>query len=188
MHVPWSRRNDDGHPFLRWLGHYVFFVLLVVFPLDIANDVLGLPLLLGSVAVIATGTLFTALVSDLVVHQRSLCERCIREAPVLDPQSAVIRWHRVLRLFHRLWLSAALMGASVVLDVTLPGVYAADRRIGNGWLWQQGPNVLMLIGLLYFVGLAWQHRRLQPWCPYCGWDEGGDAENVPPVPSEPVLR
>jgi hypothetical protein len=31
------------------------------------------------------------------------------------------------------------------------------------------------------------HRRIEPWCPYCGWGGGGDDEDTPePTPDPDV--
>ena len=41
---------------------------------------------------------------------------------------------------------------------------------------------------LGFIISVWQHRKLQPWCPYCRWDEGGDEEVSPDVPDPAMSK
>ena len=40
---------------------------------------------------------------------------------------------------------------------------------------------------LVTMALTVVHRRIEPWCPYCGWGRGGDDEDTPePTPDPDV--
>ena len=46
---------------------------------------------------------------------------------------------------------------------------------------------LVLILPLATMALTVVHRRIEPWCPYCGWGRGDDDEDVPdPTPDPDV--
>lgn len=110
-------------------------------------------------------------------HSRSLCERCAAKTP-LDPQAAVQRRARWLRLFH-LINSVPALTALVVLYVggilVLPAdfsAYLAEAPLYLFWAVAAAANLI--------------HRPLEPWCPRCNWGDGGDEEDVPAPPPVPV--
>jgi hypothetical protein len=35
------------------------------------------------------------------------------------------------------------------------------------------------------MALTVVHRRIEPWCPYCGWGHGDDDEEVPEPNPDP---
>lgn len=107
-----------------------------------------------------------------VVHQwhvYALCPVCARKVP-LDPPVKIAEKRRRLRSLHWLadrpkivkyaqWFMLALClvpwGVGRVAWIALMGVFAT---------------------LVYLENV---HRPLQPWCPQCHWDDGGDEEFVP---------
>lgn len=120
----------------------------------------------------------------LVFHLRNggLCLRCIRNTP-LNPQLAVNRNKFFLWVIHlqgkRFWLT---LGACQLV-VLLGAAYASGFILTLTKL----PLDVMFFSMMW---AAWQHHRLEPWCPYCrGWDEGGEEEVVPdPDPAEKGVR
>lgn len=119
----------------------------------------------------------------LIFHLRrgGLCLRCIRNAP-LDPERGVRRNKLFLQMIHMrtktFWVWYAACYVSAIASAFVHGAVAILFKLP--------------LDVLFFsaVWSAWQHHRLQPWCPYCrGWDEGGDEELVPdPDPSETATR
>src|SRR5205823_2927224 len=73
---------------LLWLGHYQVHLLILFAVAGIAYDASGDNFWLGIVST-ATITLWVAaFLASFAVHQWRLCERCIAEAPALNPQGA----------------------------------------------------------------------------------------------------
>jgi hypothetical protein len=110
-------------------------------------------------------------------HENALCGICAAMTP-LDGDAAARKQAIQLRLFHK-----ARLIASIVLAV-LTGIVVAD------WLFL--PHIIGQLAFdLSFLEIAASahvditHRLLEPWCPYCHWDEGGDHEPAP-EPTPPV--
>lgn len=166
--------GDRPARFLVRLGHYgppVFLVFVAwSITLDCGVHPPGALIVISAVAMIAT------ILAQWGYHDRRLCERCIAAAPALNPDAAVARWDPALRVCHRPKRVVATL--SVLL---LAGLVASAAL--RGW-----PSGLLNGITITLIGAAstaqWQHTRLQPWCPYCHWGDGGDEETVPdPDPS-----
>jgi hypothetical protein len=123
---------------------------------------------LGAVVVFIVVQLFT------LAHDDRLCLRCIAESPA-DPARAVERRRCWLRLFHSATTTA---GVVVLVAVAAVGV-AAGLLIRPGW------GDLVLVLPLGTMALTVVHRRIEPWCPYCGWGHGDDDEEVPEPNPDP---
>lgn len=115
-------------------------------------------------------------------HYRGICETCLDQIPDRGSEEAEQR-DRTLRATHFLvnhekwfgWGPAIVLVVAVVLTLTLKvqGLTLAYvlPTIGiNGWA----------------IRLMVHHGRLQPWCPYCRTDGGGDEVECVPDP-EPVM-
>jgi hypothetical protein len=165
-----------------WVGHYSLYLLLCTVAVSIVSEATewryGVLVDLSAAGWIA----WIASIYADAFHDRRLCERCIRDAPALGPERSVKRWKPLLWLFHRKLLFA------IVFFLVCMNVGWAILGYKNEPRWQ-----VLLGGLvLLSVALSWltlfQHRRLQPWCPYCHWDEGGEEEASPVLPAHPVAR
>lgn len=164
-----------------WLGHYSTPALLAAVVASVADDAMGQPGGAVQWITIAVWALWLAAwLADGGVHQERLCERCIAASP-LDPQAAVDRWRRVLRLHHERRVMIAVLGAVVVWDVMA-------GRLHHPPAWALAVSALTSVALGASYAVTWQHRRLYPWCPFCRWDEGGAEEVSPDVPAPAVTR
>ena len=160
-----------------WLGHYSTVLLLGAVAVSVADDAAGQP---GGPLDWLTSAMWlagiAALMADVGRHQEHLCERCIAASP-LDPQAAVTRWRRVLRLHHERRAVIALFGGIIVWDFVSDSLF----RHPPAWVLAVDALTMIILGASYVV--TWQHRRLYPWCPFCRWGDGGAHEASPDVPS-----
>ena len=125
---------------------------------------------LGAVVVFIVVQLFT------LAHDDRLCLRCIAESPA-DPARAVESRRPWLRMFH----SATTTSGVVVLVLVAAVGVAAGLLIRPGW------GDLVLVLPLATMALTVVHRRIGPWCPYCGWGRDDDGEDTPePTPDPDV--
>jgi hypothetical protein len=160
-----------------WLGHYATLFLLAAVAASVADDATGQPS--GPVNWITTAAWMAwivAFLADIGHHQEHLCERCVAASP-LDPQAEVDRWRRVLRLHHERRAMIALFGGILAWDF----VSASLFRHPPGWALAVDAVTAVALGASY--AFTWKHRRLYPWCPFCGWDGGGEHEVSPDVPA-----
>jgi hypothetical protein len=125
---------------------------------------------LGAVVVFIIVQLFT------LAHDDRLCLRCIAESPA-DPAHAVETRRVWLRMFHS---ATTASGVAVLVVVAAVGV-AAGLMIRPGW------GDLVLVLPLGTMALTVVHRRIEPWCPYCGWGRGGDDEDTPEPTPDPDI-
>jgi hypothetical protein len=165
-----------------WLGHYATHLLLAAVAASVADDAMGQPGGVVQWAAVAAWTVWiAAFLVDGGFHRERLCERCVAASP-LDPQAAVDRWRRALRLHH----------ARAVMVAVLAGV--VGWNLASGALFRHPPAWALAVSALASVTLgasyavSWQHRRLYPWCPFCRWGEGGAEEVSPDVPAPAVTR
>ena len=163
-------------PLLGWLGHYFLYTVAIAVPLSAATTIAGrnITWLLWLTAA-AWGVLVVALTADLIYHRTSLCERCIREAPALNPSRPVQRWKRALWFDHQRKLQLAILFGYFAW-----GLY--DGRVHHEATWQMAGDIGYMIIIAVTWLITWQHRRLMPWCPYCHWGRGGYHETVPVPP------
>lgn len=118
------------------------------------------------VAAISTVTLLVLLYVTLR-HDAELCERCIDRMP-LDPQAAVDKQRAKLRIHHKLlrcfiaWLAVTITG-----DL-MPQHWIATKCV-------ESTATLFCLFLMYAIAI---HSRLQPWCPFCPRDDGGDDDTA----------
>jgi hypothetical protein len=125
---------------------------------------------LGAVVVFIVVQLFT------LAHDDRLCLRCIAESPA-DPARVVETRRPWLRLFHS---ATTASGVAVLVVVAAVGV-VAGLMIRPGW------GDLVLVLPLVTMALTVVHRRIEPWCPYCGWGRGGDDEDTPEPTPDPDI-
>lgn len=124
-----------------------------------------------------SGAMTLALLVSIVAgwkHTRSLCERCAKNTP-LDTDAAIERDGYWLQWAH--WHADHPRKAALIL-FGLIGLECMPFRPLS-----VSANVVLsiLLGALVFCQL--KHRVLQPWCPQCRWNGGGDEEVAPePVP------
>jgi hypothetical protein len=176
-HTRWLR------PALMWAGHYSLWLTIPWIAVAFADDAAGRPGWLAHLALAAWGILWFTLTIDSGYHYARLCERCAAATP-LDPQAAVDRWRRVLRLDHRRRFVTAIILAAFIWALgvgymLISGVHSVGLPAHHhnwAYLLQDVPIVLLIA--CYFV-VNRIHRALYPWCPWCRWDGGGDHEGAP---------
>lgn len=110
------------------------------------------------------------------LHDRSLCEYCVAEIPLdVEKAAARARW--------RFWLAHEGSRPHFVMP------YFAVL-IGTNFLHgEQGRLVWALAqsSMVYLVMATSTHRKLQPWCPWCR-DDGGGEDRAPLDPPPPRDR
>lgn len=130
----------------------------------------------SSVVSLAAVVVFIVVQLFTLAHDDRLCLRCLAESPA-DPARAVESHRRWLRLFH----SATTASGVAVL------VVAAAIGVTAGLLIRPGWGDLVLVLPLGTMALTVIHRRMEPWCPYCGWGRDDDGEDAPqPTPDPDV--
>lgn len=167
--MPWAEK-----PMMR-TGHYAFRIVLpVCVAAFIARDALGNPQ--GSVSFLfdsISACWCWAVWCEIRVHSRHLCERCAAKTP-LDPQRAITRWRLALLGYHRGVLQAAFIAVLSWIALT------AILFRGPQWpYWADLADIGIQVFIATVILFSWKHSRLQPWCPYCRWGDGGEPETVP---------
>ncbi len=175
MAVQEGPRKDNR--FLMWAGHHSIRLMIPAVVLVVAFTVAGRPGGdSGPLSWVVTAvwlTWFVTIMVDFNYHEARLCERCIAATP-LDPQKAVNRWDRVLRISHSKKALITMTFLVVVWFFTAPWITAEHHWWGNAI------NVAALLVVAVIVTTMHVHRRLYPWCPYCRWGgRGGQEEAVP---------
>ena len=130
----------------------------------------------SSVVSLAAVVVFIVVQLFTLAHDDRLCLRCIAESPA-DPARAVESRRRWLRLFHS---ATTTSGVAVLVVAAAVGV-TAGLLIRPGW------GDLVLVLPLATMALTVVHRRIEPWCPYCGWGRDDDGDDTPePTPDPDV--
>lgn len=112
------------------------------------------------------------------------CERCLAAVPFLDPQGAVDRRRRELRLYHRRRLNITIQVAVLVVGVMIP-----PSVFGYAWWFFVVRMFTFAIIGSYMAWVMIVHNRLRPWCPYCPrWGGGDDPAPQEPDPVTPPAR
>lgn len=174
--TPWPARgaNQWGHWGAQMLvGAIVATVLLVLRPLPADNPA----------ALFIPVALFLFVIGSWIMmrqHDRRLCEHCMSSMP-LDASAVAARYGRRFTFAHlgsnRRWVVGylvVLIGSNFVLLDTALLPASASR-----WVWAAVQATMIYLILAYST-----HRKLQPWCPQCRDDGGGDTVDAPePVPT-----
>jgi len=165
---------------LKWLGHYGGLSFVVMIAITVTNLAAGDPS--GGPLAWATNVIVIAWFIVFMLHDRwhrGLCERCIRSAP-LDPEKTCTRWIFALRWHH---LNRPLkIGILIAFVIAM----ALLGHFGGRTFWAHAAETALLLPLSLVYLAEFEHTRLRPWCPFCRWDEGGDAEVVP-GPVQPAV-
>jgi hypothetical protein len=111
-----------------------------------------------------------------------LCEDCIKSMP-LDGNEVAARRKPVLKAFHKVNEGHGRWGYFILLTGLAFLTYAFKEY--------SAPYNVVNSALSFVIATAWWavlvHRRLQPWCPFCHWDDGGEKEPSPdPIVPETV--
>jgi hypothetical protein len=128
------------------------------------------------------GTIVALAIPMLLAHTRhenTLCGTCAAMTP-LDG-SAAARKHAIqLHLFHKARFIASIVQGLLTAVVVANWFFMPDivgRLAFN----------LSFLEIAVAMHVEITHRLLEPWCPYCDWDEGGDHEPAP-EPTPPLGR
>jgi hypothetical protein len=171
------------------LGHLGPQILIGSILASIALVLRPLPSDTAASTLLPVGLLVTVVASWLLMrsHDRRLCERCMVSMPLNAPEVAA----RQFRRFAVTHLGAdaravvgylvVLLGSSVLLAEPglLPGA-------SGEYVWAAVQSTMVYLVLCYSA-----HRRLQPWCPWCSGDGGGehrDTDTPRPAPSGSSLH
>jgi hypothetical protein len=162
------------HRLVIWTGHHANLILMIVFPIMFLNQFVpdSWALLGAGLAVLTILVMLGTMFAD-IRHNLGLCERCISDLPLDGSRQAEHR-QRELRFVHFMrrrsfWLIVLMLA------------------VGQGFV--PSPYGFILFGGLmalftYEHFALLQHRRLQPWCPWCrDWDDGDDEEVETPTPT-----
>jgi hypothetical protein len=157
-----------------WLGHYfapIFYGSTAVLGTIWYKPPPPWLVVIPYIVLVLSGTFAMA------YHENDFrCKHCFAAVPFLDPQGAVDRRRRELRLYHRRGLYVGLQVVSLIVGVVIP-----PSIFGYAW-WFLGVRVFtfaVIGGYMTWVTIT--HNRLRPWCPHCPrW--GGDDD---PAPREP---
>jgi hypothetical protein len=153
------------------LGHHATTILSAAIVGVVLAELKPLPGVLGLTVPFA---LFAVvLISWLLMrqHDRRLCEQCLLAMP-LNPSEQAVRYH------NRFWTAHSLSQPRYLVPylVVLIGSNFATSTPGRiAWAAAQ-------LSMVYLILSYSTHRRLQPWCPWCRGDGGGDkVDDAPPV-------
>lgn len=163
----------------HWGGQVAIGALLG----SVVTDWIPMPLwghrIAGVIGILAIGAGAVMTASHRV---GALCEDCIEAMPLDGPEAAQRRKGR-LRLFHKI---AEKPGGYIYL-----GTIAVLLTVGAFFKSRSAPGLIMsglaALCVAGHIGLQLLHQRLQPWCPFCHWDDGGEKEPSPdPIVPETV--
>jgi hypothetical protein len=178
-HAAAGRPNNRA----TFLAHYPLQVAVVLIALDVGAR---FPMTLSAVPWVLAAVVFALFVAFLYSqfrHQQAgLCEQCAKDTP-LDPQKAVNQRMRWLKLTHKLFdtkwrrvVGLLPLGIALAGWVTIGWFHLGWITAPLFWAAMLGPAVLVRI-----------HNPLQPWCPFCHWDDGGDEEPSPEPTPDPSI-
>jgi hypothetical protein len=162
---PWLTRVGD-----RW-GHFAPVLLSASI---LAVILLGLHPLGGALMLTAPLALLLFVLGSWLLmrgHDRRLCEHCAASMP-LNPAALAARYRR------RFWLAHAGSQPRYLipyLAVLLGSNFAAGPAGRVAW-------AIIQSSMIYLIMSHSAHRRLQPWCPWCRGDGGGEHESISPDP------
>ncbi|WP_375482096.1 hypothetical protein [uncultured Jatrophihabitans sp.] len=162
---PWTSRLAAS------LGHHASELLIVSIGAAIVLGLRPLPGLLGLTVPIALFGFVIASFLLMRAHDRRLCEACMKAMPLNAAQEAT-RYQR------RFWTAHTGSEPRFLLPylAVLIGSNFATSTPGRVF-W-----VVMQLSMIYLILAQSTHRRLQPWCPWCRGDGGGeDVDETPPV-------
>jgi hypothetical protein len=163
--LPWGERISDV------LGHHAVDLLVAAVVMVVVIQLVPMApgtMLFVSVALFAFVLLCWLLMRE---HDRRLCERCVLAMP-LDPAGQARRYQRRFWTAHTGSEPRFLVPYVVVLVSSNFAVSTVGRI---GW-------ALLQLSMAYLILSQSTHRKLQPWCPWCR-DEGGgeDVDETPPA-------
>lgn len=172
--MPVAMPSDNRRSrFMLWTAHHSAWIWAGTLGFLIAEDTSPHSRVLAAIAW-AAGPLIVWLLWSTWRHGLALCPLCARATP-LDGPAMAQRKSRQLRWAHasyrRGWGISFLVVFAALLALSFfwprPALWA---------YWMYLDNTVMA----YLMSV---HQPLQPWCPQCHWDDGGDHEEVPePVP------
>lgn len=123
-------------------------------------------------------------------HGRMPCTACLDLEPWLDPQGAVEKHDRQLRLWHHPWYRRGLvliLGWFVMTTLFSATITGTNHQLPvPHWV---GASIGTALYLVLFVAIRTafnagnQHKRLRPWCPGCRNGGRGPRARITPQPS-----
>ena len=172
--LPTPRRPGRLIP---WLAHHVPYLLIVAgvsFFIPLEGAIGWGAGLLGAFA-------FGLAIGAQAAHAYNyLCLRCAQATP-LDGQAEATRRQRALAALH--WLKDGRRGLAIGWVTT--GMFFAPALVGLTFGKVPGLWIASLTAFAYWIVesfLYLRHLPVEPWCPQCHWDDGGDEEESPIIP------
>ena len=157
-----------AHPLLERWGHWSSQLLIAAIG---AVIVIGLRPTPGSPTILLTSmSLFAFVIVTWVLmrqHDRRLCESCAASMP-LNPAEVAARHTRRFWLVHHSNNPRYAVPYLVIL-------------LGSNFLFSPTGRIvwaLVQASMMYLIAAITTHRKLQPWCPWCSEDGGGDLVSL----------
>jgi hypothetical protein len=175
--MPWRQGKNPRFDYIATrLAHWTpaMFVFVAawffVFPLVAPRDA-GWLVLIGLGIVCALPMSITLALATTVHswHMYAMCPVCARKIP-LNPKTAVKAKRRPLQTLH--WIADKHAKAHKRTQIALL-ILSFVPWVGVVAF----PALMLSTGYLLYLGNI--HMRLQPWCPQCRWEGGGDKEVAP---------
>jgi len=155
---------SDAQPWRGRCGHWAPQLLIVAILGVIALGLRPAPPTLATLAV-STGLFGFVIATWLMMrqHDRRLCESCAAAMP-LNPAEAAGRHRGAFWLVHRSNKPQYVLPYLAVL-IASNFLTSASGRV----VW-----ALVQATMIYLILASTNHRKLQPWCPWCSGDGGGE--------------
>jgi hypothetical protein len=189
--------HNRPRPLPQTIGHYaepIFpFILTASAVAGAVMDALmprdSLPAAVFAVVVVLT--LLVLVFTEALGHRGMLCDLCAAATP-LDGGVLAERRRWMLRLAH---FPNAGTPTQAMFRLALFAMAATAINLVTSVVLSLPPSVTDIIRIATltapFALVMWashRHNRLRPWCPYCRWDGGGDAEIAPAPDPSPAAK
>jgi hypothetical protein len=165
--------------FILWVAHQAVWIYASAAVASILSDVF--PVIVLRIIAFVTLTGVFLLLWTRRYHGLTLCPLCAIATPLNGPEKARDR-AAILQWAHRMYSRRYSLIYALII-VTYLGLFYFLLKVGR-----LGPLSNLPLDLFFVTGFVEAyvmsvHRPLQPWCPQCHWDDGGDQEPSPdPVP------
>lgn len=161
-----AKREERGRH-ARHIGMFLPYLMQVIY--GVTTWFPDLPGWITALVVLAAG----GSIWVVIQHTRELCDKCLGDMP-LDPDKAVKRNMRLLRLIHHMKKPAIVLGVIFIVSIALP----------KHWWEAHVLSDLLFVAITYWLFAVMRHNRLEPWCPWCRDDGDGDTFEEVPDPTD----
>jgi hypothetical protein len=182
------------HGLRMWLGHYTVYIGSAVGVVAMAalatTETMSSHSVVPRFANVVILAFWTAAYvgqqSNSQYHASNICPRELAAAPLDNPDRAVDRARPQLKRAH--WLHDHFW-AVVVFGVLMVGMFSILPFVQVNAPWSYTPIGVLFAGLITADRISLIHQRLQPWCPFCRDNGGGEFSTDPsPTPHHTHVR